>query len=608
MPPNSAEHSRPQEFPVVLSGAGLSADHPANAPLGDMLRDALLERLLELAGRIAPDMCLRLRSESNAIEYLSRWRLEVLLSILHEVIGDRAFAPLHSVRTGEPNEAHARAARLLNLVGAPRLHLTLNFDDYVEQAFRAQTDRELMTFEASQASSLEKILHADWIRLTTPAVIHLHGRVLSSGYPGLVATLERIAAPPSPVVQGILRRAVQHGLLVTGYSGWDTDLWPILRQTAIRIPRAAVREWNGRVDLTAAAEAGGNRSWAARTLAALNAMGFTNTDDGAANAIGRYLGEAPLSSPPRKAPSSVEIGRQLDLTPAEALLILAWVCEDASARRASLWALRRVPSLDVPSNDWLRWHKIGVVTHELGKPEFGAFDQALRRAPDRRRAADTLVLRADACRFAIRDRLRHCDLIGAALAWRQYRASLRMGEHLATESIRTEAQNRVLAEETLCRAARTRGHLLLRLIDVLPSGHLLAPLRLWLGHRATRYLFMASHSTNPHTSMYASLQLADALTHRMLSGDSPKLLRKAQAAIEKAQGLSEFVQHPLVQANLSVAQGFLLGACRRLGLRQPAHWGDDPEAILADAIELFESQAHESGLVLVRRRRAHLEP
>jgi hypothetical protein len=112
---------------ALITGAGISADPPADLPLGSEFEDRILHFCYMSAARLAPD----------AVDQDGRSRVVAiprnLLSRLAASGGsDSLDALLECFRVSVPTEAHLVAA-----VHAVRgsLHVTFNFDDGVEQAY-----------------------------------------------------------------------------------------------------------------------------------------------------------------------------------------------------------------------------------------------------------------------------------------------------------------------------------------------------------------------------------------------------------------------------------------------------------------------------------------
>src|SRR5439155_20772030 len=92
---------------TILSGAGLSAEEPTHAPLGNQLRDAYILAIMDVSGGRSPLDFPTLRRDPELWEKgIARWRLETVVQMLADVIGRRALLPLQLVLEGEPSRAH----------------------------------------------------------------------------------------------------------------------------------------------------------------------------------------------------------------------------------------------------------------------------------------------------------------------------------------------------------------------------------------------------------------------------------------------------------------------------------------------------------------------
>lgn len=563
---------KPVVLPVVLSGAGLSADAPSNAPLGNELRNGYLNALL-LASATHQSKA-AIETDDLWTGGLDTWRLEVLLRILQRVMGESALAPLSVVVAGRPNDAHTLAAQLLSMPSAPRVHLTLNFDDYVERAIESGTGTTPESVTLQDCERLEALVCEDWQALRVPVVVHLHGRVVRDGavrFPGLVATLDQIAAKPSPLLIGLMRRAVEASLLVVGYSGLDTDVWPTLLNAGREID-GGTRIWNWKDPHSVRA-----------ADQPLIEAGFAMSYGSAIEVLARTIG-VPRPAPSRHAPL-VHL-ESFQPTEEEARLSLAWIFQDigGAGRQRALELLGHGPPATTSQLAWLWWYRLGTTEHELGRMDIAA--EYLRKsravAGDDRTKAESELALADIDRKTLTTSRKASRVFALApLALHLSRAWL---------SARGQPDGPIARQRSL----RIAGHVILGLVEAKgdrPSWT--APTRL-LSLVAQRLFGAATVGPEAHTSMFAHLQLAEAIAYGVLAGADRASIVAAHEALKEADDLSQFIGHGLARANLTCAKALVAIA---EGNRLAAL------TLLDDADRAYTDQGHEAGRRLVERRR-----
>lgn len=180
---------------AFFSGAGISADAPTSAPIGNELVDRALAHAFE------PGTAETLNGYYSKLELgRCRPRLETVLEIARRVHGDAVLEDLLSDLHAPPNDLHALFAWH---AGGGGRHITANFDTCIERA-------------------------ADTF---TPDVFHFHGS-LGSGELGV--TLGRIERGlPADIRAALDERLLADGVdlvVFVGYSGSDFfDVDPYLR-------------------------------------------------------------------------------------------------------------------------------------------------------------------------------------------------------------------------------------------------------------------------------------------------------------------------------------------------------------------------------------------
>jgi hypothetical protein len=539
---------------VVISGAGLSVVTPGArwTSIGE------------------------LKDEAFWGDHLARWRLETLVGMLRGVIGERALDPTRLVLEGSPNRAHELAAQLLS--GTSPLHLTFNFDDFVERAYEELTGSPPEVLTPKDPARLVELAHADWTTLDRPVVVHVHGRVARTAqsvqFPGLVVTLDTIQGPPPRWLEPLLRRALAEDVVVTGYSGLDTDVWPVFVR-ASKAVRGRSRVWNS-LSLDGISD---------RVKEELGGFGFHFTEGGSAAALSRALGTPETSTNDRGVFAADQVARIMHLSPTEGTLVLAWTLEDVGGEARGLASEllgEGPPSQAEAQVRWRWWMKMGTVRREAGyhQDALPYLKRARREAPrwDVTRAA----LRLDAA-----DCYRH--LVREGNKSRRI-AALGMLE-ISLAAARAGSIAKPGRAEVVQRANRIRAHIILRVLDSRSEAP--RALRRLLALRAARLLRRAVKGPSPHTTMFAYLQLAEAIAHASLAGGRGGD-EAATAALAEARGRAEFIAHTLGDGNVLCARGLVAGAA-----------GDvrEAERCLEEAFAVYDGADHQSGRDLVAARR-----
>ena len=237
---------------AVFTGAGISGDQPAALPRGFGLRDDVLRTMHEAAAA-----CLGSLVSDSQLDGLLRsgYKLEVVLGRLWGTVGPDALDCVLALRLRVPDEAHLLAALHLLAGGT---HVTVNFDVGIELAYDLITGRAGLPPDAPQAYHdalpawralapddppplLTVSRHAEfarWQRAGRPsALLKVHGG-LDRAQTGLadvvvvdIEELSQLTADRATAVAGLGDAA---GLLITGYSGGDPDVYGPLLTAAAR--------------------------------------------------------------------------------------------------------------------------------------------------------------------------------------------------------------------------------------------------------------------------------------------------------------------------------------------------------------------------------------
>jgi hypothetical protein len=238
----------------VFSGAGLSHAEPAGLPLGNGLRDLVLDLCHAGAQAIAPA---QVAAADLAALHASAVKLEVVLGRLHGVIGDSALGCLHALRLQMPNTGHLLAGLHLLHGGS---HVTVNFDEGIElavdlligtRALPAAADpsfgRSLAAWQGlvpahpvTPVVAATELEFRDWLARGTPAaLLKIHGSVRASGTSMALAEPVVLDEPELAQLSQAKRAALAQicrplTTVVSGYSGQDIDVYRPLLQAAAR--------------------------------------------------------------------------------------------------------------------------------------------------------------------------------------------------------------------------------------------------------------------------------------------------------------------------------------------------------------------------------------
>ena len=245
------------------------------------------------------------------------WKLEYVVGRLAGTIGHDAIDVLGTLSIGIPNEAHMLCAALLAQGG---LHVTLNFDQGIERAYRLLSGNvelpedspvvyrtALSEWRSAFPGAAPRLTVAGtsaemaaWAqRRTLPALVKLHGTLESDQFGRLVpreaSVVDEIQLSFLSVHQlAALDELAQHDrVLVTGYSGNDIDCYePLLDRLQsshfawVAPDNAGVADRVREID-PHQPTAGTAVSWL-RTHVAWNPPTWPQVDPGTTDWIGRY--------------------------------------------------------------------------------------------------------------------------------------------------------------------------------------------------------------------------------------------------------------------------------------------------------------------------------
>jgi hypothetical protein len=212
---------------VVFAGAGISRAAPASAPLWRELQTGFLtavyERLraehwpiLERGGLADQDVLLRFQFRPETF-----WAI-----VSHGTSFETVRSTFAVLEGGDPNFTHRLLARCLTEQRIAAV-ITTNFDEYIETA--SPPNRRVVS-EGDANDALTVGEPGGWL-------VKLHGTLESPA--SLRFTLEHIHQLSEPLAACIGVLMTGRSVLIVGYSGYDEDILPAVRD-GVRLARRVV--------------------------------------------------------------------------------------------------------------------------------------------------------------------------------------------------------------------------------------------------------------------------------------------------------------------------------------------------------------------------------
>ena len=235
---------------AVVTGAGVSGAMPASLPMGQALKNAVLELCHQEATTFVPTID---ASELARVKE-QQWKLEFVVGRLAGCVGDIAFDVLKTLTLTIPNESHFLLALHILRGG---LSITLNFDEGIEIAANLLAGLQELpngtpapfveALGAWRTAAPQVLQHGpiasvvtddefrDWISAgCPPALLKLHGSIRHNGNEVMlvapVVTDEVELEPLNDTKLTALEEVAARSLVVvTGYGGLDSDIYePLL--------------------------------------------------------------------------------------------------------------------------------------------------------------------------------------------------------------------------------------------------------------------------------------------------------------------------------------------------------------------------------------------
>jgi len=474
----------------VFTGAGVSADKPADLPKGNELRDDILLLCRGHAAAVAGDGS---DLDPAPLRELA-WKLEYVVGRLEGIIGAHAANVLLSLELTVPNRTHLLLA--LHLIAGGR-QVTLNFDQGVELAYDLLTGRArgpnagvaaaLPEWQSLAGTALPLRVVATETEFSAwaaerrrgeanrqPMLVKLHGSLaraddVSLRVTGVIVTDEPELAQLSDDRLEALRWLTECGrirsVLVTGYSGEDIDVYESLLRATLGVSTTwAAPTLPDRVIERLGNETGANVQ-----------VGWANPASFAEHQMASILGVDPAhlpawpSDPPGSRYPELFTTWAAGLSSWDGAEAYAWMLADAQHYDAATRVLRRVLGSRVAGS--LAWTRTSVRLADA-LADRGAVDA-------KREAADIF---ADVTRRGTRG---HGLRTYARVRWGEQQRSLTGSRQAAAAGL---LSNVIALLESLpdkagppgrSRVLSAAAHTLLRIVDVsyqpsLPLGRRLA--------------------------------------------------------------------------------------------------------------------------------------
>lgn len=205
----------------LFLGAGISRDAPTHGPIWSEMQVGLLHAVFDRMEAESWPAAANFPAHREKTREL-KVRPEVFWREMISVIGENlVWKALDAAGVGSPNDNHERIAALLEH-GRCHWAITTNFDEHIESVLADNVPVVTLMDDAEPPGS------------GSSTYLKLHGSIRSK--PTLAYTLEHYDSFKRR--HEILLEAILPGrpLIIAGYSGFDTDVVPVLLALANRIP------------------------------------------------------------------------------------------------------------------------------------------------------------------------------------------------------------------------------------------------------------------------------------------------------------------------------------------------------------------------------------
>lgn len=219
-----------QEFKAtglnILFGAGVSRNSPTNAPIWNEMQVKFLMAIFDRMAAESWPIASEFPADREAAQNF-RIRPETFWSQMVEIIGSNTVhKALKAADMGIPNNIHYLIAQLL-ATGVLKNAVTTNYDEYIEKVLPDSV--QIIVASAKWEESLSQ---------EVPRYIKLHGTISSAT--SLSYTLEHYDALYERNKTILLTALSGRPLIIAGYSGYDTDVLPALREVSEMLPLVIV--------------------------------------------------------------------------------------------------------------------------------------------------------------------------------------------------------------------------------------------------------------------------------------------------------------------------------------------------------------------------------
>jgi len=215
----------PQHDLVIFCGAGLSVAPPSNAPLWRPLRESIVSAVIETVAHDGARWDAPFPERIKAfVDHPTLFQMapEVLCQALEACLGATTLASiLECIGLGCPNQNHRSVAALARRQSLKAI-VTTNFDCHVETSLRDEGVRFQVIADEGDANLWLAQPSSDIL-----PVFKVHGSLAKPS--SLIATVKGAGRVLPDSKAKVLRRLLErHHVVITGYSGNDYDVFPVL--------------------------------------------------------------------------------------------------------------------------------------------------------------------------------------------------------------------------------------------------------------------------------------------------------------------------------------------------------------------------------------------
>ncbi len=211
----------------VFVGAGISRNSPANAPIWREIQKKFISDLFDIVKTenwfpkesMDKERSILLDQDFRPEQFWEMIQIQTSLAFVSNC--------LKTLDQGQPNLCHKVIAHCIENNVAENI-ITTNFDEYIEKACLNYPD--FITVQ----SDIEKVKKKSTFKNAGKILFKIHGSL--SNPKSLLFTLKHLDRLPDWKKELLIDLLKKRPLLIAGYSGYDEDILPILKQINNQIP------------------------------------------------------------------------------------------------------------------------------------------------------------------------------------------------------------------------------------------------------------------------------------------------------------------------------------------------------------------------------------